>query len=1049
MLKMKSKIFFLISCFILASTPAALCITSAPIIYVAGDGSGDFNCDGRDDHVQINQALQFVAENSGYTTVYLKGPFTYIIDDTLLIGSNTIIEGDSSATIKLTSGAGWKAWKPMIKERSPGSHDITIRGFTIDGNRGDQTEGSGHGYYNLIHLTGCQNINVCNMYLTNNDGDGLKTDECSNIKFYDNRIYLLGHDGLYASTCSDVEAYNNTITCRTNSALRMYNTNRVSLHDNVLTSEGSGGAGIEIQKYNHPAMDDIEVYNNTIYKTALAGIWIFGSGSYSISSANVHIHHNQIYDTGTRSSTSVRGGIVSDGFSGLIENNVIDGAYEAGIAQKNVYSPGPSGSGYVLTVRNNIITNTRSGSGVNNELTGTHSFSLWNNCFYGNEAGDYEGLNASSSDIKADPQFADKSNHDYHLKSEYGRWDGSNWVTDSISSPCIDAGYGFSDYSAEPENNGGRINIGAYGNTMYASKSENESARLIDSIPEAAVETGENLNFTVKASNANGDNLTYSVSLPAGANFDVNSGLFNWTPAEGQEGSYSVLFEVSDGKLNDYATANIRVVEKGSPIIDSIPEAEVETGVNLNFTVKASDSDGDNLTYSVSGLPAGANFDVNSGFFNWTPAEGQEGLCSILFEVSDGKLKDSTTANIRVVEKEKSQIVSEKIYDNSLCEVSPGEVFQDKQSIDVGGVSGVGRYRDVMWINLSEYNSSAEVDNATLSLYWYYPESVRPEDTVIEVYRPASAWNQSYVSWNSSDNDVLWNNSGGDWFDKNNTSQGETSYATLTLKGSDLRDNRYHELNVTDLVKEYVSGKYENTGFFIKARNESNNYVAFYSNEAGDENQKPRLTIITSKTAVNPAVNPIVNVTITGATDNRLREYSPKDVFQNKPFIDVGGMSGGRYRDVMWFNLSEYNGSVNINNATLSLYWFYPECVRPEDTVIEVYRPASTWNQNYVSWNKKDEYFSWKNSGGDWYDKNGISQGDTPYATITLKGSDLPDNRYYELDVTDLIKEYASEKYENTGFFIKSRNESKNYVAFYSSDWKNEDQQPKLHIIYS
>jgi hypothetical protein len=237
MLKMKSKIYFLISCFILASTPAALCITSAPIIYVAGDGSGDFNCDGRDDHVQINQTLQFVSENSGYTTVYLKGPFTYFIDDTLLIGSNTIIEGDSSATIKLTSGAGWEAWKPMIKERSPGSHDITIRGFTIDGNRGDQTDGSGHGYYNLIHLTGCQNINVYNMYLTNNDGDGLKTDKCSNLKFYDNIVSLLGHDGLYASTCSDVEAYNNTITCRTNSALRMYNTNRVSLHDNILTSK--------------------------------------------------------------------------------------------------------------------------------------------------------------------------------------------------------------------------------------------------------------------------------------------------------------------------------------------------------------------------------------------------------------------------------------------------------------------------------------------------------------------------------------------------------------------------------------------------------------------------------------------------------------------------------------------------------------------------------------------------------------------------------------------------------------------------------------------
>lgn len=61
----------------------------------------------------------------------------------------------------------------------------------------------------------------------------------------------------------------------------------------------------------------------------LAGIWMFGSNSYPASSANVHIHHNRIYDTGTLS----MGGIFSNGFKGLIENNVIDGAYGAGIIQ--------------------------------------------------------------------------------------------------------------------------------------------------------------------------------------------------------------------------------------------------------------------------------------------------------------------------------------------------------------------------------------------------------------------------------------------------------------------------------------------------------------------------------------------------------------------------------------------------------------------------------------------------------------------------------------------------------------------------------------------
>lgn len=314
MLKRQLGTLFLATCLILTAVPIALGAPSAPKVYVAGDGSGDFNCDGKDDHVQINQALKFVAENPGYTTIYLKGPFTYNIGDTLLIGSNTILEGDSTAKVKLVSNARWTAWKPLIKERSSGSHDITIRGFTIDGNReGNRNVASGKGYYNLIHLTNCKNVNVYNMYLTNNHGDGLKVEKCSNVKLYNNKIYLLGHDGLYAITSLNVEAYKNTITCRTNSGLRLYNTNHVRFHDNYITSEGSGGAGIEIQRYNNVAMDDIEVCNNVIYKTRTQGIWAFTQGSSSLP-ARIYIHHNTI--TGTK-------GIVVSGFTVINKNNVI------------------------------------------------------------------------------------------------------------------------------------------------------------------------------------------------------------------------------------------------------------------------------------------------------------------------------------------------------------------------------------------------------------------------------------------------------------------------------------------------------------------------------------------------------------------------------------------------------------------------------------------------------------------------------------------------------------------------------------------------------
>jgi len=85
-----------------------------------------------------------------------------------------------------------------------------------------------------------------------------------------------------------------------------------------------------------------------------------------------------------------------------------------------------------------------------------------------------------SGNIDTDPLFANAASGDFHLKSAEtdGRWDptangdSGGWVTDSVTSPCINGGDPASNYSSEPSPNGNRINIGAYGNTPEASKSE-------------------------------------------------------------------------------------------------------------------------------------------------------------------------------------------------------------------------------------------------------------------------------------------------------------------------------------------------------------------------------------------------------------------------------------------------------------------------------------------------------------------------------------------------------------------------------------------------
>ena len=81
---------------------------------------------------------------------------------------------------------------------------------------------------------------------------------------------------------------------------------------------------------------------------------------------------------------------------------------------------------------------------------------------------------AESAGHEYAPLFADPDNGDYHLRSERGRYwpDHDVWILDEVTSPAIAAGAQAADNSNEPQPNGGRINMGAYGNTPYASMTE-------------------------------------------------------------------------------------------------------------------------------------------------------------------------------------------------------------------------------------------------------------------------------------------------------------------------------------------------------------------------------------------------------------------------------------------------------------------------------------------------------------------------------------------------------------------------------------------------
>jgi hypothetical protein len=199
--------------------------------------------------------------------------------------------------------------------------------------------------------------------------------------------------------------------------------------------------------------DDSEaiIINNTIVENSaeLDGAAIALYYAYCTIANNV-IAHN--------SADAVGGGIVNYlGCPSIINNTIVHNRPSA--LHLEMTSPYASTFSDVV---NNIV--------WDNEVFLSDSVEAWE---YEVQYNDIQGGWPGTGNIDVDPLFADTAAGDYHLKSQAGRWDSAtqSWVSDSVTSPCIDAGDPSSDVADEPQPNGQRIDMGAYGGTDQAGKS--------------------------------------------------------------------------------------------------------------------------------------------------------------------------------------------------------------------------------------------------------------------------------------------------------------------------------------------------------------------------------------------------------------------------------------------------------------------------------------------------------------------------------------------------------------------------------------------------
>jgi hypothetical protein len=187
-------------------------------------------------------------------------------------------------------------------------------------------------------------------------------------------------------------------------------------------------------------------------------------------------------------------------------------------------------------------------------------------------------------------------------------------------------------------------------------------APVWNNIPQAvSADETEQIEFIVQASDPDGGNVTLSAvsdDLPDGWGFTDNNdgtGAFNWTPGYEDSGEYSVTFTTTDGDINVQRVVSITVNHVNrTPVWDDVPNsAEIDENGELEFTVTASDPDGDDLSIEAvsADLPQGwtfTDYENGTGDFSWTPSYDDSGEYTIIFTVSDGEFEVESEVPINV-----------------------------------------------------------------------------------------------------------------------------------------------------------------------------------------------------------------------------------------------------------------------------------------------------------------------------------------------------------------------------------------------------------------
>ena len=348
----------------------------------------------------------------------------------------------------LVAGTHWKAFTNFEQTSQNNVFDHVIF------EHGGEAEFSGSSMRGALSIKLAGGV-IKNCEFRFNEGDDGLNIRASNTIVENNYFHENFNDALDSDTAAAnggmVEIRNNVFVANANDGVDLGEASNAYVHDNVMY--GNGDKGISIGEGSMPRVErNLVVGCNT-------GIGIKDRGQPMLSNNTV---------VGCNVGVYVYQGVQGMGSGiGTFKNGIIWGSVSADVAITNVNADLAQTEFAYSCIQSGTYKTDLTAAAVTMPITGTGILSTGAGC--------------------DDPMFAAPGTipvptsgigmmfplGDFHLKSAAGRWDPTTkaFVTDTATSPCIDKADPASTFANEVAPNGGRADLGRYGDTAEASKS--------------------------------------------------------------------------------------------------------------------------------------------------------------------------------------------------------------------------------------------------------------------------------------------------------------------------------------------------------------------------------------------------------------------------------------------------------------------------------------------------------------------------------------------------------------------------------------------------